>query len=134
MKSVMLDTNILVSAILKRNSVPYKAYMKAIEVPYRGLVCDNILEELRSVFIRKFPDSIALLDSFVAEIIQKVEIVPTPLPIHIDEAKIPDVKDRPILRAAISAKADIIVTGDNDFLLSGITNPRIMKASDFCDI
>lgn len=39
--------------------------------------------------------------------------------------------DRPILRAAINAKADIILTGDKDFLESGIENPKILTASEF---
>jgi predicted nucleic acid-binding protein len=47
------------------------------------------------------------------------------------EQKIRDVKDRPILRAAISAKADFLLTGDKDFLDSGVTHPEIITATDF---
>ena len=39
--------------------------------------------------------------------------------------------DRPILRAAIHAGADILLTGDKDFLESGILNPKIMTAAEF---
>lgn len=42
-----------------------------------------------------------------------------------------DVKDRPILRAAIHANADVLLTGDKDFLESGLHTPKIMTASDF---
>ena len=42
-----------------------------------------------------------------------------------------DVSDRPILRAAIAAKADILLTGDKDFLESGITNSKIMTPTEF---
>lgn len=31
------------------------------------------------------------------------------------EALVRDVSDRPILRAAVQAKADILITGDKDF-------------------
>ena len=41
------------------------------------------------------------------------------------------VNDRPILRAAIYANADILLTGDKDFLESGLQYPRIVTASDF---
>lgn len=51
-----------------------------------------------------------------------------------DEAFVRDKSDRPILRAAIAAKADIIVTGDRDFLESGITNPKIVTAAEFLQI
>ncbi len=41
------------------------------------------------------------------------------------------VNDRPILRAAIYANADILLTGDKDFLESGLQYPKIVTASDF---
>lgn len=44
-----------------------------------------------------------------------LEVVPTPIEEHSFEDKIRDVNDRPILRAAIHAKADILLTGDKDF-------------------
>ena len=52
-----------------------------------------------------------------------LEVVPTPIKEHSFEEKIRDVNDRPILRAAIHAKADILLTGDKDFLESGLQNP-----------
>lgn len=42
-----------------------------------------------------------------------------------------DDNDKPVLRAALEAKADILITGDKDFLESNILNPIIVKASDF---
>lgn len=39
--------------------------------------------------------------------------------------------DRPILRAAIEARADILLTGDKDFLKSGVENPAIMTPAEF---
>lgn len=35
------------------------------------------------------------------------------------ELQVRDVKDRPILRAAMEAKADVLHTGDRDFLDAG---------------
>ena len=37
------------------------------------------------------------------------------------------------LRAAIFAKADVLVTGDKDFLESDIVNPKILTAAEFLD-
>ena len=42
--------------------------------------------------------------------------------------QIRDINDRPILRAAIEAKTDILLTGDKDFLDSGV------KKSDDYDV
>ena len=52
------------------------------------------------------------------------EVVPTPAVDVSDEALVRDVSDRPILRAAVAAKADALVTGDRDFLESGVTTQR----------
>ena len=42
--------------------------------------------------------------------------------------------DRPILRAAINAQVDILLTGDKDFLESMVDYPRIMTAADFLNL
>ena len=39
--------------------------------------------------------------------------------------------DRPILRAAIYANADVILTGDKDFLEADISRPQILTAAEF---
>ena len=36
-----------------------------------------------------------------------------------------------IFRAALNAKVDVLLTGDKDFLESGVTNPKIMTAAEF---
>lgn len=35
--NVFLDTNILISAVLNSNSIPAKAFIKAVSFPNRGL-------------------------------------------------------------------------------------------------
>ena len=50
------------------------------------------------------------------------------------ETQIRDVNDRPILRAAIHANVDILLTGDKDFLESGIKTPLILTPAEFLKI
>ena len=50
------------------------------------------------------------------------------------ETQIRDVNDCPILRAAIEAKADVLLTGDKDFLESGVKNPAVMTPAEFLNI
>ena len=50
------------------------------------------------------------------------------------ETQIRDVNDRPILRAAIEAGADVLLTGDKDFLESGVKHPAIMTPAEFLNI
>ena len=60
-----------------------------------------------------------------------LKVVPTPIEEEISEEKIRDIKDRPILRAALYANTDILLTGDKDFLESGLKHPKIMTAAEF---
>ena len=71
---------------------------------------------------------------FLSEAMINLWLVPMPEKENTSEQLIRDIKDRPVLRAAISAGADILLTGDKDFLESGITTPRIMNASEFLEL
>ena len=128
---ILLDTNILISAALFPNGTAAKAYIKAVTFPNKGIVCDWSIDELRRVFNRKFPKRIDSLNQFLAMASIAFEIIPTPVNEVPDESKIRDVKDRPILRAAQLANVDILLTGDKDFLESGVTNPKIIDPSFF---
>ena len=131
MKKVLFDTNILVSAILDNRSTTYQAYSKGVEPPYQGLICEQVFEELRRVFNRKFPNKIAALERFIATSLSILEVIPVPPSKHPDEDLVRDVDDRPILRAAIKADAAILISGDKDFLESGLTSPKIVTAAEF---
>lgn len=63
-----------------------------------------------------------------------LEVVSTPIEETEEESHIRDITDRPILRAALHAKADVLITGDKDFIESNITKPRIMTAAEFADM
>ena len=128
---VLIDSNILISAALNSNGTPYQAYLKAVTFPNHGLICEQNIDELRRIFNRKFPNRIAALEQFLSIALMTLELVPTPIEEYHAENKIRDVKDRPILRAAIHANADVLLTGDKDFLESGLHTPKIMTASDF---
>jgi probable toxin-antitoxin system toxin component, PIN family len=131
MMKVLIDTNILISSALSSNGVPYQAFVKAVSYPNHGMICEQNIDEMRRIFNRKFPTKIHALESFLSLALLTLEIVPTPIEEQELESKIRDINDRPILRAAISAGADILLTGDKDFIESGIFNPRIMTATEF---
>ena len=130
---ILIDTNILISAALFPKSVPAQAYMKAVTPPHDAVVCDYSMDEMRRVFNRKFPKRIQDFERFVSQLMFSVEIVTTPP--HEErvqeESAIRDVKDRPILRAALVAQVDALLTGDKDFLESGLLHPRILTAAEY---
>ncbi len=129
----MLDTNVLVSAALFPRGITAAAYMKAVAPPHKGVVCDYVVDELRRVFNEKFPLRIRDYERFVSIMASTVEIVLTPPDKERveDEKRVRDTNDRPILRAAIAAKVDILITGDKDFLESGIVIPKILSSAEF---
>lgn len=128
---VFIDTNILISAALNPGGTPYSAYVKAVSYPNKGIISDTNMDELRRIFNRKFPNKLAALDTFLSIALMTIELVSTPEEQAESEGRIRDVKDRPILRAAIAADADIILTGDKDFLESRIEKPKPLTAAEF---
>lgn len=131
---VLIDTNVLISAALNPNGIPCRAYIKAVSHPNHGLICEQNVDEMKRIFNKKFPTRLASLDKFLSAALMTLELVPVPADENCSEVQIRDSKDRPILRAAIGAKADVLLTGDKDFLESGLKNPRIMTPSEFLTI
>jgi predicted nucleic acid-binding protein len=128
---MMLDTNIIFSAMYKSDGTPYHAFVKASLSPYNLVLCDQIVSELRRNFNRKLPAKIPALERFLSIAQYDLISLTTEDEVINDENKIPDVDDRPILRAARKANVDIFVTGDDDFLSSTVKNPKIMTAAEF---
>lgn len=131
---VLIDTNVLISAALNANGVPFQAYIKAVSYPNDGLICEQNVEEMKRIFNKKFPERLAALDKFLSTALLTLELVPIPTDENASESQIRDANDRPILRAAIEAGADILLTGDKDFLESGLENPRTMTPAEFLNM
>ena len=130
---LLVDTNILISAALFPDSVPARAFTKAVTPPHDAVVCDYSLDEMRRVYNRKFPHKLQDFERFVSALMLSVDLVSTPTQEESVEGEnaIRDVNDRPIFRAATAAKVDVILTGDKDFLESGIINPKSLTAAEF---
>lgn len=99
--------------------------------PNHGLICEQNVDEIKRIFHKKFPERLASLDKFLSVALLTLELVPIPTETVASETQIRDVDDRPILRAAIEAKTDILLTGDKDFVESGVKHPRIMTPAEF---
>lgn len=128
---VLIDTNVLISAALNPDGVPCKAYQKAALYPNRGLICEQNVEEMRRIFYKKFPHRMAALEKFLSVALLSLELVPIPEDELPAEGLIRDLKDRPLLRAAVAASADIFLTGDKDFLEADVEKPEIMTPAEF---
>lgn len=130
---ILIDTNVLISAALNAKGTPFQAYIKAASYPNHGMICEQNVDEMKRIFNKKFPNRLSSLDKFLSIALMTLELVPIPTNETKSESQIRDVNDRPILRAAIEAKADILLTGDKDFLESGLKNPLILTPTQFLE-
>lgn len=125
---ILVDTNILISTILFPNSQVAKALLYITD-NHSIVLCDQNISELREVLKRKYPNKLADAEVFLAEM--SYELIPA---VYHAEKLIRDVKDQPILNAAIIADVDIILTGDKDFLSLDMEHPCCMSVSQFTDM
>ena len=126
---VMLDTNILVSAIFfpsKRT----KSFLETLSPAHEIVIAQYTVDELYLVTERKFPKMKRKLDAFFKAL--PYELLPTAGEGSINGIpKIRDIKDIPILVTAILENVDILVTGDEDFLELQTEKPEIMTMAAF---
>jgi predicted nucleic acid-binding protein len=95
----MLDTNVLISAIYNPNSTTFQAFRKVSEPPYVLVLCDQVIDELRRIFNRKFPAKIQAMERFLSIAhYDLVTLTSEDVP-SADEPDIRDINDRPILRS-----------------------------------
>ena len=134
MKRIMIDTNVFISAVLFPKGKAAAVLLKTLSPPYQPVTSDYVIDELHRKFREKWPDKITELDAFLYHALSVIDVVTTPEAIHESEGLIRDEKDRPILRAALDAGADMFITGDKDFLESSVTDPRIISVSAFLEL
>ncbi|MFN9225483.1 MAG: putative toxin-antitoxin system toxin component, PIN family [Pseudanabaena sp.] len=129
-KRFVVDNNILVSALLVKNSAPFQVISK-IEERDVILYSEETLLELNQVLSRKkFIKYFAIEEkqAFIFKLLEKAELVEIEESINICR----DPKDDKFLELAVSGKADFIITGDQDLLvLNPFRNIEIITAKDF---
>ncbi|XZN91863.1 MAG: putative toxin-antitoxin system toxin component, PIN family [Microcoleus sp.] len=111
----VVDTNVLISALLFKNSVPFRA-IELAEKQGIILYSEATLNELEQVLNRKkFNKYLSLEDRqvFLLKFISASELVSITEKISVCR----DEKDNKFLELAVSGNANVIVTGDLDLLV-----------------
>lgn len=111
----VVDTNVLISALLFNNSVPFRA-IELAEKQGIILYSEATLNELEQVLNRKkFNKYLSLEDRqvFLLKFISASELVSITEKIAVCR----DEKDHKFLELAVSGNANVIVTGDLDLLV-----------------
>ncbi|TAK69210.1 MAG: putative toxin-antitoxin system toxin component, PIN family [Actinomycetota bacterium] len=123
---VLLDTNIIISALLFRSSTP-STVVEVVLQEHRLVRTEWVIAELREVVGRKRPDLVPALERFLSSIDYEL-VSPGDTAVAISD---PD--DQPILDAATASAVDVIVTGDKHFLTLNIETPLILTARAFVE-
>ena len=126
---VMLDTNVLFSAILFPSERMNELFRELVQ-KHRVVLCSYSLEELYRVTERKAPNKLKAVEIFLHKL--PYRLIHTPRIDLIDtDFNLRDAADYPILQSAVLADVDVLITGDNDFDDVELDRPEIMSPSEF---
>lgn len=127
---IMVDANILVSAILFPESVVARAFNHIID-NYTLVLSQYTIDEVKDVFNEKFPHRIDEMNNLMNKVPCKLFVLE-----KIDNKKYPnirDIDDLPVLANAIESNVDLFITGDKDFDDITIEKPVIMKPRKYTE-
>ena len=124
---VFLDTNVLASAAATRGLCA--DVVREVFGSHELFISDQVLIELRRVLRLKFGVSSELIDEFIQLLEDdSIPVQPGPLP----TIELRDRDDLGILGAAISAGAEVLVTGDQELLgLDRVSNLQVLSPRQF---
>lgn len=132
MQKVVIDTNVIVSALIQKN-YPFLIIDELfIEDKIHLCVSEDLMQEYFDVLSRpkfsNFPDFVAKAESLLIDIGQKAEIYNITIKLDI----ISDVDDNMILELAETCNADFVITGNtNDFTMSEYKNTKIVTPKEY---
>lgn len=131
MIKVVFDTNILISSVFW-NGIPRRIVDPAAAGKIRSLTSPEILKEVESVLVRKFPDiPYPRVRDIIRDVLSYSHLV---VARQLTLPELRDLKDIPVIASAVAARADYIVTGDKDLLvLKEFRGTRIVTAKVFFD-
>lgn len=128
---VVLDTNILISAIFWRGN-PYKVLHAGLDQKYLLTLSTEILNELEEKLRLKFVIPEEIIEEHIEILTEYAEIIQPVVKFDVIKE---DPDDNMILECAISCKADYIVSGDEHLLkLKKFKGTKIVTPKEFLDL
>ena len=128
---ILIDTNVLISAILFPGSLPNRVVKKVIS-EHTLILSPGIIDEATEVFRRKFPKRVPDLEQFFQQLTYELPPAVRETPKRLVRV-IWDENDVHVLAAALAANADIFLTGDHDFAELPMTKPMVLTPRQFID-
>jgi len=108
---VFLDTNVLVASVATRGLC--SELLELVIHDHELLTCQPVLSELERVLADKLRIPAPVITGFIGLLKSEARIVE---PGEHPAVSIKDAADLPILASAVSARADVFVTGDRELL------------------
>ena len=135
MQSVILDTNIVVSALIQRSYPHYIVYEYAMNGQMELCLSEELMKEYCDVLSRpkfaRIPDFV----SNAAIVLKRFENIGTFYKPKIKLEILKDVSDNKLLELADESKADFLVTGNSlDFTIQHYKNTQILSPRSFWEI
>ena len=128
---VLFDTNVHVADAIYGGSAA-RAITATLEARWKIFVCQTILTELERVITKKFNRSQSFANATVQMLRDVAEVAEERMTRHHVGG---DSDDTPILRAAMAASVDYLVTGDTKLLaLSPVEGVRIISLAEFLQV
>jgi len=125
---VLPDTNIFISALMFPNSKPATVLLR-IGSEHQMVLSQYVIDEVIKVVELKYPKGLSaakeLFTSMSFELISENDQT---------IVEISDIKDQPILNAAIAGDVDVIVSGDKHFKQLSLKKPRVLSPAEFIDL
>lgn len=132
MQNVIIDTNVVVSALIQRSYPHTIIYELFVDEKFVMCVSEELLSEYYEVLSRpkfaRFPDFFSKAERLLADIEMKArKFVP-----HTTIDFISDQDDNMILELAEECQADFIITSNtNDFTFSHFKSTRIVSPKEY---
>lgn len=133
MKRILIDTNILISAIVF-DKKELELIIRSVSEGDRIYISDHIMEEAYRVFMKKFPEYVEIFEKFIS--ISEIKIIKKKI-YKKEISKIKNIRDKydaHIIACAKQLKCDYIISGDKDLLDYNQNKIRILKTSDYLEI
>ncbi len=132
MQKIVIDTNVIVSALIQKN-YPFLIIDELFfENKIRLCISEELMQEYFEVLSRpkfsKYPDFVSNAQNILAEIGYRAEIYKPKIKLNI----ISDQDDNMILELADESKADFIITGNTkDFTLTKYKKTKIVTPKEY---
>lgn len=130
MRRIVLDTNVIISALLFGGN-PRKVFLKAITGEIRVGISPDLLGELQGVLARK---KFNLTEEFIEAVMDEINslfdvVFPRQTIVLIEK----DPDDNRVLECALEYKADAIISGDEHLGLAVFQDIPILTPAQYLD-